>query len=608
MYAFGEFTLDLQLYQLRHGDLVVPLEPKVFDVLRYLVEHSERVATKRELLDALWPTEVVTDAVLPTNINALRRALGQRRGEKSPIETVHGRGYRFSMPVRRSPSLLPASALPSTLPSLRSHAQARHSTLPRALQECVEPLIGQQPLLDKLARVLAEALTEHSQICILSGEAGIGKTRAARYVAELARAEGADVWLGTCEDGHDTPPLWVFQQVLRSALQSEGADTLRRWLGPLALELGGFLPVFADLREARLPGAPEHDSFSLFEAMIRVLTQASRVRPRVLWLEDMHHADEGSWQLLRLLAPHLERASVLVLITVRSRDDLTVVLPVQRNLELLQRMPQCHRFLVRGLELAQVAELATPLLGAPVDEELAQALLDKTGGNPLFVQELVEWLEVRGRSDAAALREGPNLAPSELVRHVLRRRVSRLGPLVQELLKASSVAGQTWDAGLVERATSLAHEACCEAIDTALAHRVIVPVPGRVDAYRFAHDLVRDTLYSDLPTRERRRLHLSIAGAIEERIAWLGVEGVKELAHHLYAALPEGAPDHAIVWLERAASRCEHTGMFRDAAQFYHCALDAARLLPVADPDLADALTASQERVAGLARIARAHS
>ncbi|HEY6878613.1 MAG TPA: winged helix-turn-helix domain-containing protein, partial [Polyangiales bacterium] len=78
MYAFGEFVLDLQLYQLRQAEQPVPLEPKVFDVLRYLIEHRDRVATKQELLAALWPNEVVTEAVLPTNINALRRALGQQ--------------------------------------------------------------------------------------------------------------------------------------------------------------------------------------------------------------------------------------------------------------------------------------------------------------------------------------------------------------------------------------------------------------------------------------------------------------------------------------------------------------------------------------------------
>src|ERR1700712_5193089 len=146
MFTFGAFTLDLQLYQLRHGEQVIPLEPKVFDVLRYLVEHNDRVATKRELLEALWPNEVVTEAVLPTNINALRRALGQQRGEKSPIETVHGRGYRFSMPVRRSgASSAPASMFPASA-SLR----------PAELREIVEPLVGQGPLLDKLTRLAGQ--------------------------------------------------------------------------------------------------------------------------------------------------------------------------------------------------------------------------------------------------------------------------------------------------------------------------------------------------------------------------------------------------------------------------------------------------------------------
>ncbi|MDB4974530.1 MAG: transcriptional regulator [Myxococcaceae bacterium] len=599
MFHFGDFTLDLQLYQLRLGNQVVPLEPKVFDVLRYLVEHHDRVATKRELLDSLWPNEVVSDAVLPTNINTLRRALGQARGDKTPIETVHGRGYRFSMPVRRAPiSSTPASMFPAPA-SLR----------PAELREVVEPLVGQAPLLEKLTRLLSLSLAEQGQVCILTGEAGIGKTRVARYVAELARAQGADVWLGSCDQARDLPPLWPFQQVLRSALQSEGPEALRRWLGPLALELGNMLPVLADARDPRPARAGrEHESFGVFDALIRVLTQASRARPRVLWLEDMHRADEASWQLLRLLAPHLERASVLVLVTVRSRDDLTVVLPVQRNLELLQRVPQCHRFLVRGLEVAQVGELAAKLFEAEVSPELASALHDKTGGNPLFVRELVDWLEVRGGSDAAALRDSPNLAPSELVRHVLRRRVVRLGALAQKLLEASAVVGSSWDAGLVERATSLPHDACADAIDTALTHRVIVPVPGRVDAYRFAHDLVRDTLYSDLPTRERRRLHLRVATALDERIAWLGLDGVREVAHHLYAALPEGDPEHAIRSLEQAAERCEECGDYRDAAQFYRLALDAARLLPVADPELAHALNSSQERAAVLARGARVQS
>jgi DNA-binding winged helix-turn-helix (wHTH) protein/predicted ATPase len=598
MYAFGEFVLDPQLYQLRRADQVVPLEPKVFDVLRYLVEHSERVATKRELLDSLWPHEVVTEAVLPTNINTLRRALGQKRGEKWPIETVHGRGYRFSMPVKRS----------SPPPALDASSQS----VPPGQPERGEPdptYVGQTALLEKLRRVTAQVLSDHGQVCVLSGEAGIGKTRTARHLADLARAHGADVWLASCGDARETPPMWVFQQVLRCALQSDGPELLRRWLGTLASELASFLPVLSDARDAgSISVLRDQESFRMFEAVARVITQASRIRPRVLWLEDMHRADDASWQLLNMLIPHLEGTSVLVIVTVRSRDDLTVVMPMQRNLDRLQRATNCQRFALRGLSTDEVGKLAEQLLGRPVEPDFARALHDKTDGNPLFVRELLEWLEARGPIDATALRGTPNLAPPEMVRHVLRRRVVRLGAGAQRLLEVAAVAGQHWDAAIVERAAQLSHDAFCDAIDAALTSRVIVQVQGRVDCYRFTHDLLRDTLYSDLTTRERRRLHLSVAHALEQRLAWLGAEAVFQIADHWYAALPDADTERAIGWLERAAVLCEQAGAYREAARYYRSALDAARLLPVANPALAESLSVSEERLSVLARASGAQS
>lgn len=596
MYAFGEFTLDLQLFQLRRADEVVPLEPKVFDVLRYLLERSDRVVTKRELLEALWPNEVVTEAVLPTNINALRRALGQRRGEKWPIETIHGRGYRLSMPVTRS---------------MRPSAYPVQGSLPPAqldLGEPLEPFVGQSHLLDKLKRQLSRALAGQGQICILNGEAGIGKTRTARCIAEIARAQGADVWVGTCDRGRDPPPLWVFQQLLRSAVASEGIEMVRHWLGPLAAELHVLLPALSE-HDARKAG-PSADpaGVRVFDAMVRILSQASRTRPRVLWIEDMHRADDASWQLLRLLATHLEQTAVMILVTVRSRDDLTIVLPVQQNLEALVRSPISQRYLIRGLDHDEIAELGRAVIGREVDVDLARALHDKTGGNPLFVRELLDWLDVRGRSDAAALSEMPNLAPPEMVRHVLRRRVARLGQAGAVLLEAASVAGSVWDGAVVECASGLTHDVFGDALDAAIANRVLLPVPGRVDSYRFVHDLLRDTLFSDLSLRDRRRLHLRIAAALEERIAWLGREGINEVANHLYLALPDGDPQRAISWLERAAELAQSSGAYRDAAHLYRSALDAARLLPVADPALSHALSASQERMTTLARAARLQS
>ena len=599
MYVFGEFVLDLQLYQLRRADQIVPLEPKVFDVLRYLVEHSERVATKRELLDALWPHEVVTEAVLPTNINALRRALRQPRGAKMPIETVHGRGYRFSMPVQRA-----SQAAVADEPRLSCGPQ------PSALEPVASaPYVGRAALHEKLRRVLLRALGEQGQICILSGETGSGKTRTSRQLVELARAHGADVWRASCEDGAAAPALWVFQQVLRAALASEGADGFRRWLGPLASELAELVAALSHPREARLLGATrEQGSIRVFDALVRVLAQASRTRARVLWLEDMQRADDASWQLLRMLVPHLERASVLVLITLRSRDDLTLAAPVQHHLDLLLRTPTCQRLVLRGLDVGEVGQLASQLLGTQASGELSRALHDKTGGNPLFVRGLLEWLEARGRSDADALRELPNVAPAELARHVLRRRIARLGANVKLLLEAAAVTGASWDAAVVERVCALPHKLYEDALDTALGQRLLVALPERTDAYRFAHELLRETLYLDAAARERRRLHLRAAAALEPRVAWLGVDGVRDVADHLYRALPEGDAQRAIEWLEHAAELYEEAADYREAARLYRAALGAARLGSPADPAHSGAPTALHERAQGQERAARAQS
>ena len=598
MYVFGEFVLDLQLYQLRRGDQVVPLEPKVFDVLRYLVEHSDRVATKRELLDALWPHEVVTEAVLPTNINALRRALGQQRGEKTPIETVHGRGYRFSLAVQRA-----------SQPVLTDEPRLSHPPVPRPLEPPLgDAYVARAALHEKLRKILLRALGEQGQVCVLSGESGSGKTRTARQLVELARAHGADVWLASCDDG-PVQPLSVFQQVLRAALASEGVDGFRRWLGPLAQDLTELVTSLADPREARLLGATcEQGSVRMFDAMVRVLSQASRTRARVLWIEDMQRADDASWQLLRLLVPHLERASVLVLITVRSRDDLALSAPVQHHLDQLLRTPSCQRLVLRGLDVAEVGLLATQLLGKQASGELARALHDKSGGNPLFARGLLEWLDARGRSDVDALRDLPSGTPAELARHVLRRRVGRLGTDVKLLLEAGAVTGAAWDAGVVERVCGLPHKLFEDALDSALAQRVLVPLPEHSDAYRFAHELLRDTLYADLPVRERRRLHLRAAAALEPRIAWLGVDGVRDVADHLFRALPEGDAERATEWLERAAELYEEAADYREAARLYRAALGAARLAAPGDPAHSGAPTALRDRAPGAARAARAQS
>jgi DNA-binding winged helix-turn-helix (wHTH) protein len=115
-YVFGDYTLDTQRYALDHAGLPVKLQPKVFKLLASLIQHRDRVVTRQELFDALWPAQFVSDDALEWVVAAARRAVGDSGRAQRVIKTVHGWGYRCVAPVETPLQDLPDAALP-TAPS-----------------------------------------------------------------------------------------------------------------------------------------------------------------------------------------------------------------------------------------------------------------------------------------------------------------------------------------------------------------------------------------------------------------------------------------------------------------------------------------------------------
>src|SRR5262245_506733 len=99
IYAFEAYELDLQCYELRYAGKPIKLEPQVFNVLAYLIQHRDRVVTKEELLEELWPGRFVSETALTSRLTSARRAIGDRGREQRLIQTLHGRGYRFTAVV-----------------------------------------------------------------------------------------------------------------------------------------------------------------------------------------------------------------------------------------------------------------------------------------------------------------------------------------------------------------------------------------------------------------------------------------------------------------------------------------------------------------------------
>jgi DNA-binding winged helix-turn-helix (wHTH) protein len=136
IYAFLDYELDVQLYELRRGGEALAIEPQVYDVLMYLIQNSERVVPKLELLERLWPDRYVSDGALSHCVMLARKAIGDNGQSQHCIKTVHRRGYRFIAKVRRE---LPGAAVRSDASgvqalSLEDGAAARPpSTFPKPL-------------------------------------------------------------------------------------------------------------------------------------------------------------------------------------------------------------------------------------------------------------------------------------------------------------------------------------------------------------------------------------------------------------------------------------------------------------------------------------------
>jgi len=194
-----------------HGRERVRLPPKVFAVLRLLVEHTGQLVTKEVLLQAVWPDTVVSEGVLTTCIGELRKALGDTAQAPRFIQTVHRRGYRFMGDLPTGP---PAALPPGSPPLVLA---------PPPL------LVGREGVLAQLRQWLAHVRQGARQVVWLTGEPGIGKTTVVHAFVEAAAAEG-DVWLaqGQCIDHYGVGEAYlpVLEALGRLCRAPEGAAFL----------------------------------------------------------------------------------------------------------------------------------------------------------------------------------------------------------------------------------------------------------------------------------------------------------------------------------------------------------------------------------------------
>ena len=553
-YRFGAFELDEGLYQLRRSGRPVKLEPKVFDVLLTLVRHRNRVVSKDELLDRLWPGEAVSESVLPTNVAAVRRVLREDPGSQGAVQTVHGRGYRFVAPVE----------------------VGREMDAPEPPRR---PFVGRDAVMQTLGGGLDAALGGDSRLLLLAGEPGIGKTRTLDELAREARQRGARVLAGRCYEGEGAPAFWPWVQILREALAGADASQLQRTLGAGASELAGLVP---ELRE-HLPGlepptggTPEQARFRLFDAVTRFLKREAAARPLGIFLDDLHWADKPTLLLLQFVVREIGNARLLAVGTYRD-VELRRTHPLAQVIAELAREPRCDRVLLRGLDRDAVARFLETAAGS-LDASLADAAFEMTEGNPFFLGEIVElWTRSRGsgrRPAGAPLPQG--------VREAIGRRLDSLSDECNRVLRLASVIGREFRLAVLEPLAELSAEDLLALLDEARAARV-VDEPATVGSCRFAHLLIRETLYEEITTPERVRLHRRVAEVLEGQYGADTETHVAELAHHHFQGAPGGDVARAVALCERAAERAMRVLAYEESVSHLERALLAMDLLAPVD-------------------------
>ena len=425
------------------------------------------------------------------------------------------------------------------------------------------PFVGRVQELADLASALEEAVAGHGSLVLLSGEPGIGKTRLMSELARIASQRGVKVVTGRCWEEGGAPPYWPWMQVVRSV----GGD-LERLAAPVGSQPG--------TRGATGGVAPEGERVRLFDDVGRFLAATSRDEPILVTLDDVHAADEPSLLLLRFLGQSLSESRVLLVASYRDAEDR-----VRERAEVFAELARVgQRIPLRGLTSADVESYVESVTGSKPTHQVATRLYEITSGNPFFVEEIVRLLAadetLKGLEEPAS---DPFLRIPEEIRVLIRRRVAGLTREAVNVLRVAAVIGREFDLHLLQHTSRLSPGRLLDVLEEAASVGVIAELPSTPRRYAFAHELVRETLYDDLPPARRLELHQNVGRLLEAVYGDDLDPHLSEIARHLYVAAPLGDPGEALEYVVRAGDHASALFAYEEAAVHYRRALELLALV-----------------------------
>ena len=442
---------------------------------------------------------------------------------------------------------LAASALPTPKHSSSGGRMAVEGGFLGALP--TEHLVAREQELGRILDALEAVAGGWGRLVLLTGEPGIGKTRLAQETSVHARQGGFVVASGRCYEAQSGVPFYPFLEAL-GTLYEDAPPKVRE-------EIPQRWPYLARLLPDHFPLAASggrDEAQRLLRAVTGFVREVSAERPVALLLDDLHHADGASVDLLAHLCRHTRPDRVLLVGTYRD-VEVGPEHPLRKAVRELARELLVEKVKVRRLGREETAALMGDRLnGAEVPEEFSGLVFDHTGGNPFFTVEVLKALIERGdlflREGRWSSKDIQDLAAPESVSEAILERVSRLQPETRQALEEASVLGQVFGFDDLTAVMGLGGDDVEEALEEAEASGLLWAAKVR---YAFDHALTQQTLYAGLSPARRERLHRAAGEGMERLGERVRRKRAAEISRHfVQGSSPERALPYALLAGEEA--------------------------------------------------------
>ena len=440
-------------------------------------------------------------------------------------------------------------------------------------------LVGRKQELQQARRLWMQTMGGHGQLLLISGEAGVGKTRLMQEIVTHAKVSGGDAFIGESQE-EGNAPYAVFAQAIRRALRQR-QDTE---LDLPKLVLPELLTIVPEL-QIRYPDLPPNPTLEphaeqrrLFECIITFFSTFCKAKPLLLVLEDIHWADSGTLALLEFMARRCHEHPVLLLCTYRD-IPLDEESPLQQTLYEFERRKQGTHIKLERLNIHETHDMLANIFTEHITPEFLDGIFSQSEGNPFFIEEICKTLIESGELyfDGDRWHRPTDMADANIPQSIMlaiQSRVSKLNEPTQEILRNAAVIGREFSFGLLQKVSNIAESDLIDCLEAALKSHLVEELKKEDhQKFSFTHALIPTALRESMSGIRQAMIHRKVAATLEEFMP----EAYQRLAYHWGES---GNQQKRLDYTIKAAVQAKQTYANQDAIRFFSEVLE---LLPKKD-------------------------